>query len=187
MAMGEALELQFEGCFGLAEEEYLQVIRAKTASLMAAACELGALRGGTRAAAARRRRQRFRRFGRAVGMAFQIADDVIDLLGHPAETGKRLGTDLREGKVTLPLIHALGRLRGTRRARLTALASRRRLGRGEFRELVGLITAGDGFTYATARARAYARQAQRLLALEPASPVKEALGHAVDYAVGRTR
>jgi len=187
MALGEALELQYEGRLDLAEEEYLRVIDAKTASLMAAACELGALRGRTATPPARRRRLRFRRFGRAVGMAFQIADDVIDFLGHPAETGKRLGTDLREGKVTLPLIHALRRLRGARRARLVALAARRRLARPEFRELVALIGAGDGFAYATACARAYAAQAQRLLAREPDSPVKEALGHAVDYAVGRTR
>jgi len=187
MALGEALELQFAGQLGLAEREYLKVIDAKTASLMAAACEIGALPAKARTPAGRRRAARFRRFGRAVGMAFQIADDVIDFLGHPAETGKRLGTDLREGKVTLPLIHALRRLRGAPRSRLAALAAQRRLRRVEFRELVGLIAAGDGFRYATARARAYARQAQRLLASEPSSAVKEALGHAVDYAVGRTR
>lgn len=187
MALGEALELEFEGRLQLGEDEYLQVIGAKTASLMAAACEIGALGNGRGGAGAGRRAARFRRFGEAVGMAFQIADDVIDFRGHPAETGKRLGTDLREGKVTLPLIRALRRLPAARRRRLAALAARRRLRRAEFGELVGLIEQGDGFRYALARAGEYAQRAQRLLEPEAASPVREALGHAVQYAVGRTR
>jgi octaprenyl-diphosphate synthase len=186
MATGEALELQHEGRLDLSEEEYLDVIGAKTASLMAGACEIGAGREGTAAGGRGGRPARFRRFGEAVGMAFQIADDVIDFVGHPAETGKRLGTDLRQGKVTLPLIHALGRLRGARRRQLAALAAKRRLPRAEFRQLVGLIEEGQGFVSSMARAESFARRAQRLLAAEPTGPIRDALEHAVEYAVGRT-
>ena len=188
MAIGEALELDYEGKLDLGERQYLDVIAAKTASLMAGACEIGAASpNGDSANGAKARAARFRRFGNAVGMAFQITDDVIDFLGHPSETGKKLGTDLREGKVTLPLIHALGVLKGKRRERLASLTQKRKLGRSEFRELVSLMDEGDGFRYAAARARAFATQAKRLLGPEPDGPVKDALGHAVDYAVGRTR
>lgn len=185
MAVGEALELEYEGRLELTEEEYLQVIRAKTASLMAGACQIGATNGGSRAE--RSRAARFRRFGEAVGMAFQITDDVIDLLGHPAETGKRLGTDLREGKVTLPLLRALRTLEARPRRRLAALAAKRKLPRPEFRELVTLVDQGGGFRYSMERSREFARRAKRMLVGEPANGIREALGHAVDYAVGRTR
>jgi octaprenyl-diphosphate synthase len=188
MAIGEALEIDYEGKLDLAERQYLDVIEAKTASLMAGACEIGAASpNGIAQNGARERAARFRRFGNAVGMAFQITDDVIDFLGHPSETGKKLGTDLREGKVTLPIIHALKTLKGEKRRRLAALTEKRKLAQPEFRELVRLLDEGDGFRYAAARAKSYAAQAKRLLGPEPDGPVKSALGHAVDYAVGRTR
>jgi octaprenyl-diphosphate synthase len=152
---------------------------------MAGACELGALDGGAAAAAGRARR--FRAFGEAVGLAFQIADDVMDFVGVPSETGKRPGTDLREGKVTLPLLHALRSLPKRPRARLAALARRRRLPSAEYDALVRLIHDGDGFAYAWRRAHAFARRAKALLAGEPAGPIRDSLSLAVDYAVQRTR
>jgi octaprenyl-diphosphate synthase len=188
MAIGEALEIDFEGKLDLQEKQYFDVIAAKTASLMGGACEIGAASpNGDAPNGAKARAARFRRFGHAVGMAFQITDDVIDFLGHPSETGKKLGTDLREGKVTLPLIGALATLKGKKRDRLAVLAAKRRLDKSEFKELVGLIEEGDGFAYAMSRARLFADRAKRLLGPEPDSSVKRALGHAVDYAVGRTR
>jgi octaprenyl-diphosphate synthase len=181
MSIGEALEIEHEGRLELSEREYLDVIAAKTASLMAAACQLGAMRRGNGAGA-----ERFRSFGDAVGMAFQITDDVFDFVGDPAETGKRRGTDLREGKVTLPLIHARKRLAPARRDRLEELALRRRLPAREFQELVGLIEEGGGFRSALRRAQGYAREAKRHLEGEPAGPIRAALERAVDYAVSRT-
>jgi octaprenyl-diphosphate synthase len=188
MAIGEALEIDYEGRLDLEERQYLDVIEAKTASLMAGACEIGAASpNGISPNGVKTRARRFRRFGNAVGMAFQITDDVIDFRGHPSETGKKLGTDLREGKVTLPLIGALASLKGKKRERVAVLAAKRKLARAEFKELVLLIEEGDGFRYAMGRAKVYADQAKRLLGPEPDSSVKRALGHAVDYAVGRTR
>ena len=181
MSIGEALEIEHEGRLEVREQDYLDIIAAKTASLMAAACQNGAMRRGSAA-----RVRRFREFGDAVGMAFQITDDVFDFVGDPAETGKRLGTDLREGKITLPLILARRRLKPTARRRLDRLAAKRRLTSREFRELVGLIQDGEGFTAALARAEEYARQAKRRLAREDHGPNRLALERAVDYAVART-
>jgi len=87
----------------LSERAYLDRVRRKTASLFAAACRLGAMLGGGSAEA----RQRLSAFGEAVGMAFQIFDDILDVTGATAVTGKRRGADLRDGTVTLPLIYAI--------------------------------------------------------------------------------
>jgi geranylgeranyl pyrophosphate synthase len=88
---------------GLSEEAYLARVRRKTASLFSVACRLGALVGGAGAEA----QERVAAFGEAVGVAFQIFDDILDLVGAPAHTGKARGTDLRGGTVTLPVILAL--------------------------------------------------------------------------------
>jgi len=87
----------------LTEEAYLARCRRKTAALFAVACRLGALVGG----ASEDAQERLARFGECVGLAFQIFDDILDLAGTPAATGKRRGTDLREGTVTLPIILVL--------------------------------------------------------------------------------
>jgi octaprenyl-diphosphate synthase len=89
----------------LTEAAYLDRCRRKTAALFAVACRLGALVGGARPEV----QERLARFGECVGLAFQIFDDILDLAGAPAATGKRRGTDLREGTVTLPVILALRR------------------------------------------------------------------------------
>jgi octaprenyl-diphosphate synthase len=181
MALGMALELEYEGDLDVSESQYLEIIGAKTASLMAGSCELGSLSGGGRT-----RPARFRQFGEAVGMSFQITDDVIDFLGDPSETGKRLGTDLREGKVTLPLIRALDQLKGGQRKRVRKLAAARKLRKAEFTELVDLIEEGDGFRYAVARAREYADEAKGYLEKEGPGEILDSLERAVDYAVART-
>jgi geranylgeranyl pyrophosphate synthase len=87
----------------LAEGAYLDRVRRKTASLFAAACRLGAMLGGGSAVT----QDRLAAFGEAVGMAFQIFDDILDVTGSTATTGKRRGADLRDGTVTLPMIYAI--------------------------------------------------------------------------------
>ena len=101
MTVGEMRQLLAHDRLLFTEEQYDLLIRAKTASLFAAACEVGALQAGPAERAA------LRRFGEALGMAFQIVDDLIDYTEDEAVTGKPTGADLREHKVTLPLIAAL--------------------------------------------------------------------------------
>ncbi len=103
LSQGELLQQQAAFDVALTEEAYLARCRCKTASLFAVACRLGALVGGGDDIT----RERVGVFGEHVGMAFQIFDDILDLTGDPEATGKRRGTDLRDGTVTLPVIYAM--------------------------------------------------------------------------------
>jgi octaprenyl-diphosphate synthase len=103
LSCGELVQQSAAHDLELSEDAYLARCRAKTASLFAVACRLGAMVGG----ADRDTEERLASFGEHVGMAFQIFDDILDLTGSPDATGKPRGTDLREGTVTLPVILAL--------------------------------------------------------------------------------
>ncbi len=115
-------ELRQKGCrgdFALSELEYFNIIAAKTAELTACSCRLGAHYAG----ASEEVVEQLTSFGRAVGIAFQIVDDVLDLLGEEATTGKSLGTDLEQQKPTLPIIHALESHSPAKRDELLSLLS----------------------------------------------------------------
>jgi octaprenyl-diphosphate synthase len=183
MSCGEALEFQHAYDLEVTETQYEDLIRAKTGSLIGAATEIGAgLNGGARDVA---RRERYRKFGEKVGVAFQIVDDLFDYLSDPAITGKPVGYDLVEGKVTLPLIAALRLANERDRKRLLALAGRKRWTPTQWTSLTALIERAGGFRYARERAAALAEESRELLAGEPASSARRALDAAVDYAVQR--
>src|SRR6476619_5471238 len=115
MTVGEMRQLLAHDPLNFSEEQYDLLIRAKTASLVSGACEVGALR------AAPGERTALRRYGGALGMAFQIVDHLLDYVGDPSVTGKPTGSDLREHKVTLPLLAALPRMDRAARAQVAAL------------------------------------------------------------------
>ncbi len=136
----------------------------------------------------------FREFGERLGVAFQVVDDLFDYLGDPEVTGKPVGCDLAEGKVTLPLIAALREGREADRRRLKRLALRRRWTAAQWLQLRALIEKCGGFVYARRRAEAFALESRRLLdqALgpdsrrsPPAAAAARSLIRAVDYAVRR--
>src|SRR5438132_13031596 len=101
MSRGEMVEMDLKQNLNTTEEAYLDMIEGKTAALFQAACEIGAYLGFQG-----ERLEGFREFGRSVGMAFQITDDLMDIVGEEVVVGKDMGQDLREGKVTLPYIAA---------------------------------------------------------------------------------
>ena len=111
---GELRQGLERGNLALTEAEYLDIIDAKTAELIACCCRLGALHSGAPSAVV----DSLARYGRWLGMAFQIADDLLDLVGEESVTGKSLGTDVEQQKLTLPLIHLLNRAPATLAARL---------------------------------------------------------------------
>jgi octaprenyl-diphosphate synthase len=183
MSCGEAMEFQFAYDLDVAETQYEELIRAKTGSLIGAATEIGAgLNGGGRDP---KRRERYREFGEKVGVAFQIADDLIDYLGDSAVTGKPVGSDLAEGKVTLPLIAALRQATESDRKKLRRLALRRQWTETQWTELRSIVERAKGFDYARSRAATLSDQARALLESEPAGPARRALDQAIDYAVQR--
>jgi len=183
MSCGEALEFQYAYDLDVTEAQYEELIRAKTGSLIGAAAEIGAgLNGGGRSPA---RRGQYRRFGEQVGVGFQIVDDLFDYLSDPEVAGKPVGSDLAEGKITLPLIAALRGATEADRRRLKALALRKRWTQGQWPELKTIIERAGGFEYARTRAFALADEARRTLDGEPDGRARQALGRAVDYAVSR--
>ena len=185
MSCGEALEFQHAHDLDVSESAYEELIRAKTGSLIGAATEIGAgLNGGSRDL---KRRERYRRFGEKVGVAFQIVDDLFDYLGNSEVTGKPVGYDLASGKVTLPLIAALRQAGERDRKRLRLLAGRKRWTPTQWASLRALIEKTGGFRYARERATNLAEESRGLLAGEPVSPARRALDAAIDYAVQRDR
>jgi octaprenyl-diphosphate synthase len=160
MTCGEALEFQYAHQLDVTEEQYEELVRSKTGSLMGAATEIGAgLNGGAKNLD---ERERYRRFGEVIGVAFQIVDDLLDYLGDPEVTGKPVGYDLAEGKVTLPLIAALRNATERDRAKLRRLGQRKRWTGAQWAELKALIEKCGGFAYSRDRALALAAEARAI-------------------------
>jgi octaprenyl-diphosphate synthase len=150
MVDGEFLQLRNAQRLNLSEEDYSQAIMGKTGLLIAAACEVGALFAG----AAKEQAAALRAYGEHLGRAFQIIDDLLDYQGDPRKTGKAVGNDLNEGKVTLPLILALSKAGTFEKARLLEIFSDHEARRRGFAEVSQLIEGGGGFSGARQRAEA---------------------------------
>ncbi len=179
IAEGEVLQLMYVRNPDTDEAAYLEVIERKTAVLFAAAARLGGMLAGATPAL----EQNMHDYGLNLGLAFQIADDVLDYTADPEALGKNLGDDLAEGKPTLPVICALARSTGESAARL-----RRAIQEGDAEHLpdiVTLILDSGALDYCRERARGYADAALAALEPLPASPQREAMEVLARYAVGR--
>jgi octaprenyl-diphosphate synthase len=182
MTVGELRQLTSYDALDFTEEDYRRLIDAKTASLMAAACEIGALAGPAHA------KDPFRRYGHALGMAFQVADDLLDYDGSEELTGKPVGHDLRERKVTLPLVHALQEVNAGDRARIRDFFTLNDPTDAEIAEVVEIVRDAGGLDYARAEARRYAAEARRALdEVGESGEAMESLDAAIEYAVERRR
>ena len=160
------------------EAEYFERIELKTASLYAACCQGGAIL----ADADPEHVAALGAFGTSLGLAFQITDDVLDLVGDEEDFGKTVGRDLAEGMATLPMIYA-----AQRRPELAARVADRHKEPNEVLDLLRLIRATDGVDRARARALALHDDAARALARLPARPEREALRELADFVVSRVR
>jgi octaprenyl-diphosphate synthase len=176
---GELRQTVTSGDVNLSEDDYLAIVEAKTAELCACCCELGAhYAGGDEETVAR-----LSAFGRNLGIAFQIADDLLDLEGNESATGKSLGTDLAKCKMTLPLIHCRENLDPPeRKTFLAALVADRATGRDA---LLAHLARHDSLGYAREQAQLYADRAQSQLAELADSPAKDALSALADFTVAR--
>jgi octaprenyl-diphosphate synthase len=181
MTVGEMRQLLAHEPLQYSEEEYDLLIRSKTASLVSGACEVGALRARPAERAA------LRRFGMALGMAFQIVDDLLDYVGDASVTGKPTGSDLREHKVTLPLIAALPRMQAGEREEVDRLMQTAEPSESQIQVVVGAVAEAGGLEYARERALRLAQQADAELDELPDSPGREALRASITYVVDRRR
>lgn len=175
---GELVQLSHRDDLSLDEGRYFEIVRRKTASLVAACCRIGARLAGANEALSREMGD----FGQDVGVAFQIQDDLLDLEGRPDVVGKSLGIDLAKGKLTLPVILHLGSANAEPRRREAALS----LVRG--RDVAGLLAAmrGSGaLERARERAMDLVARARARLSLLPPGPAREFLAEAAASVVRR--
>jgi octaprenyl-diphosphate synthase len=179
LTIGEMRQLAAVDALDFDETAYVELIRCKTSSLLSAACETGAMYGAPRHSAA------LRRYGEQLGLAFQIADDLLDYTEDEQVTGKPTGADLKEHKVTLPLIAALPKLSSGARARVDALFANESPSDGLVAEVVGIVGAAGGLDYARQRGESFAEAAHEALAGVPESPVRAALADAIVYVMER--
>lgn len=181
MTVGEMRQLMAHEPLDFSEYEYDLLIKAKTASLLSAACELGALRAGAR------ERDALRRFGEQLGMAFQIVDDLLDYTEQETVTGKPSGNDLREHKVTLPLIYALDRLTPAARAEVASLMKTAEPDDTQISRVIALVAEAGGLDYARGRGQRLAEGADQALDELPPSPARETLRDSITYVLDRRR
>lgn len=178
---GELCQVLHAGDLDLSEADYFDIIDGKTAALTACACRLGAHYAGASA----EQTEALGRFGRQLGQAFQIADDLLDLVGEEKVTGKSLGTDLAQGKLTLPLLHLLhsapDHLAGQARQILAAEGNHKRAA------LLPLLEEAGSLEYARGRALALAAQARAELAGLPPSPSRSVLEAMAERVVRREK
>ena len=181
MAIGEMRQLTSFDALDFTEDDYYRLIAAKTASLMSAACEMGAIAGdqGSRRALAT--------YGHNLGMAFQIADDLLDYTGTEEITGKPTGQDLRERKVTLPLVGALANATPGEEKEIRTFFTITDPNDEEIARVVGIVEECGGLAYARERATQYAEAARDTLSGLAEGPELAALSEAIAYAVDRRR
>ncbi|HMG01452.1 MAG TPA: polyprenyl synthetase family protein [Gemmatimonadaceae bacterium] len=179
MTLGEMRQLAVTEPLRFTEREYYDLIRSKTASLMRTACELGALAGARQYGAA------LGDFGENLGMAFQIADDLLDYREEKETTGKPSGLDLREHKVTLPLIHALREMSPSSRMEVARLFGSETVTDADIASVVRIVEENGGFDYARERGDEYAEKAHDALANLPDTVARSSLTASISYVMER--
>ncbi|HVC96354.1 MAG TPA: polyprenyl synthetase family protein [Pirellulales bacterium] len=176
---GELRQINSQGRFSLSEAEYLGIIEAKTAELCSCACRLGAHYAGGAAAA----EESLSRYGRFLGIAFQIVDDLLDLEGDEATTGKSLGTDLAQRKPTLPLIRLWELSDEAQRGELVAIIERSDQHRRE--ALLPWFESAAALEYARQSAAGYAEKARAELGALAPSPARNVLKQLTEFVIQR--
>jgi len=180
VSLGQLAEIQHSNNFDISEADYFSLIADKTASLFAVSCEAGGILAGRPVS----EREKIREFGEKVGVAFQISDDLLDIVGTEAVTGKTVGNDLREGKVTLPLIYALSNGGSSRRSEILSLLGKG-AENGEAEKVARIILDSGGVEYAQKKALAYGQEAFDLLEELPATEFKKSLEEVARFAALR--
>ncbi|HSW13809.1 MAG TPA: polyprenyl synthetase family protein [Solimonas sp.] len=179
IAEGEVLQLMNSGDPGVDEARYFRVIELKTARLFEAACRLGAIAADQPQAV----QDRIGEYGHKLGMAFQMVDDLLDYIADPAVSGKNLGTDLAEGKPTLPLIHAMRNGTPAQSALIRGAIAQGQV--EKLQEVLEAVESTGAVPYTRALAERYSREAVSAVGEIPDSPYKNALVQLAGYNTSR--
>jgi len=181
MSEGELLQMEKARKLDITEEIYFEVIRKKTASLIATCCESGCIASGSI-----EHRETMRAFGEKVGLAFQIKDDIFDL-GSEVAVGKPTGNDIREQKMTLPIIYALNTLDTSNARSLANIIKNKNHDASSIKQAIQMVNNSGGIAYAEKKMQQLGTEAKALLAAFPDQPAKRSLLGLVDYTMNRTK
>ncbi len=178
LCRGELMQNFQKGQWDITEQQYYEIIRAKTAALFQSSCQMGAVASN----APSERVDSLGQFALELGMAFQITDDLLDLLGTQLQAGKTLGTDLRQGKLTLPLIHWIQADTGQKHKRIEMLNHP-----DDAENLIRSIRESGSMDYALSQVHKHIDTAKKCIAALDPSPSKKALDDLADYVAQRLR
>jgi len=181
MTEGELLAFQRLGAIDLPVEEYFEIIDRKTAHLFAAACSIPSLIPPRRTDAG----QVLSRYGRALGICFQLVDDLLDFTARESELGKPVLSDLKEGKLTLPLILLLPRVRPEERRLIEMVLQDRSFDRVSSQQILDLVHVQGTLEEVQEMAEGYATQAKTELEFFAPSDARDALEYAPDFVLNR--
>lgn len=181
LSEGEILEIVKTADVKTTEKDYYEIIGNKTAVLFGAACEIGAILGKRTPA----ERKALRNFGYSLGIAFQLMDDVLDYTSYNDVLGKHVGTDLKEGKVTLPLIHVLKNAKPKEVSYIEKLFAKQRITPRDFNRVHTMIEKNGGIAYTVKATEKELNKAKKYLDTFPKSKYKTALLELADYMLKR--
>lgn len=179
MSEGELLQMEKARKLDIKEGIYFEIIRAKTASLLSSACSAGAYSATDNIEIS----EHFRLFGEKVGIAFQIKDDLFDY--GQDNVGKPTGIDIKEKKMTLPLIYTLNNADDATKRKIIYIVKNQNTDRKKVEEVIDIVNKSGGIEYATQKMNAYKEEALALLKQYPQSPARDAMESLVNYAIDR--
>ncbi|MGD0843996.1 MAG: polyprenyl synthetase family protein [Geobacteraceae bacterium] len=183
LAEGEVLQLIYTRNTDITGEQYIEVVKCKTAILLSAACQAGAILGATSAG----HEAAMREFGMELGIAFQMVDDSLDYSASEEQFGKSIGHDLEEGKITLPLIHTMKKCTYKERRQIADIVKKELIDKDDFKTVFALVGKYGGIDHTLEMARQYSERSKKCLDIFEDSPYKAALLELADFIVTRAK
>jgi octaprenyl-diphosphate synthase len=180
MSEGELLQIQKTRKLDIDEETYFRIISDKTASLLSTCCQIGALSTSDN----KEYSEAMRKFGEALGIAFQIRDDILDYEGKSKIIGKPVGGDIKEKKITLPLIYSLNQVSKSEASQIRKIIKNGSDNK-EVKKVIDFVRSNNGIDYALQKANDYSRMAKEALIVFPDSQSRIALEALVDFVIDR--
>ena len=182
LAAGEILQIEKSLTRSMNEDVYFDMIYQKTASLISTSCELGAITSTGKDSD----RNAMVTYGTKLGMAFQVKDDLFDLLGSEQQTGKDLGADVKRNMVTLPLIHSYENLTRTETRQVKKILGLKKKSKSDLNTLKDIVNDAGGFTYAEQKIDEFNHQALDAISPYPDSPYKQSMVDLISFNAQRT-
>ncbi|TAL70249.1 MAG: polyprenyl synthetase family protein [Bacteroidetes bacterium] len=181
MSEGELLQIQKSKDYNIDESTYFRIISDKTASLMAACCEIGSISSSDNPAY----HKKMREYGEFLGMSFQIQDDILDYEGKSGTIGKPVGNDLKEKKITLPLIYSFSKVSKKQSKEILSLMKKKKIKKDDIKKIISFVRENGGIEYAFEKAQEFSSKAVEKLNIFPDSPAKTSLSVLTDFVINR--